>query len=627
MAESELVIKITGKQAEQSARSLGKVLDRLSKSGDKVQNSIDNVNKNTNQMSRSAKVATSSFRMLTGAVAGLSLTAFAKSVFDTTASFQSMKLQLKTLLGDMDSAEGAFKSLVAFSDKTPYSLEQSVKAFQKLAALGLKPSEAALTSYGNTASAMGKDLMQMIEAVADASTGEFERLKEFGIKASKQGDEVSFTFQGVTKTVKNSSEEIQKYLMGIGETNFAGAMDDQMAGLQGQLTNVQSEFAKLKAALGRGLEDSSFLMTIADWIKSIREALPAIISFFRNMGAQAAYIFSRIGMSWDRTIIGFKKGVLGWEYFFRLILAKIQGFFNDSTNWMIEKAGAITGLFSKDMEKGFQKLLTIRKANKTEEEKLRDEMLAQEDSFQRQLDYIAEQERMGGAILMNLEQQFEKDKQIAEAEQSKAESIDKYANMLSKAASAQDKLAEASKKTADSTKNQASETETMWQKMNRLTAEDGQTRSILTGEVIKPVTKEEEAARLKKYNRMTSGDMSDYKAMGGEAPATMDLSAGKGGGTFSPFSSMAAKGKEAVDAVVAGAKQAIEGAKDQIVANVKLGFEEELITQQFNVVREKLQSLANEPIYQKVVVQTVGGPGVPSDAVDQTSEKFGGRES
>ena len=30
---------------------------------------------------------------------------------------------------------------------------------------------------------MGKDITQMIEAVADAATGEFERLKEFGIKA------------------------------------------------------------------------------------------------------------------------------------------------------------------------------------------------------------------------------------------------------------------------------------------------------------------------------------------------------------------------------------------------------------------------------------------------------------
>ena len=34
--------------------------------------------------------------------------------------------------------------------------------------LGLTPSEAALKSYGDTSAALGKDLSQMIEAVADA---------------------------------------------------------------------------------------------------------------------------------------------------------------------------------------------------------------------------------------------------------------------------------------------------------------------------------------------------------------------------------------------------------------------------------------------------------------------------
>jgi uncharacterized membrane protein YqgA involved in biofilm formation len=47
---------------------------------------------------------------------------------------------------------------------------QFINAFIKLKALGLQPSKEALTSYGNTATAMGKSLDQMIEAVADAST-------------------------------------------------------------------------------------------------------------------------------------------------------------------------------------------------------------------------------------------------------------------------------------------------------------------------------------------------------------------------------------------------------------------------------------------------------------------------
>ena len=39
-----------------------------------------------------------------------------------------------------------------------------------------------IKSYGDTSAALGKDLSQMIEAVADAATGEFERLKSLASK-------------------------------------------------------------------------------------------------------------------------------------------------------------------------------------------------------------------------------------------------------------------------------------------------------------------------------------------------------------------------------------------------------------------------------------------------------------
>ena len=97
-------------------------------------------------------------------------------------------------------------------------------AFTKLVNLGLTPSETALQSYGDTSAALGKDLSQMIEAVADAATGEFERLKEFGIKAKNQGDTISFTFRGVTENVKNNATEIENYLIKLGQVNFDGAM-------------------------------------------------------------------------------------------------------------------------------------------------------------------------------------------------------------------------------------------------------------------------------------------------------------------------------------------------------------------------------------------------------------------
>ena len=70
---------------------------------------------------------------------------------------------------------------------------------------------------------MGKNLMQFVEAIADAATGEFERLKEFGIKARTQGEQVSFTFQGVTTTVGKNAAEIENYLRQIGMSSLPGA--------------------------------------------------------------------------------------------------------------------------------------------------------------------------------------------------------------------------------------------------------------------------------------------------------------------------------------------------------------------------------------------------------------------
>ena len=213
---------------------------------------------------------TSAFSILS--VAGLG--ALATGVIRTSMTFQDLKSSLKTVTGSAVEADKAFAQIEEFALTTPYELENVVKAFIKLKALGLDPSEEALESYGNTASAMGMDLNQMIEAVADAATGEMERLKEFGIKASKQGDEVSFTFQNVTTTVKNSSEEIQQYLLDIGNNQFGGAMADQMNNLRPAFSNLSAAIKDVQVQIGNaGINDLVVEITndMKDFVDSIDE--------------------------------------------------------------------------------------------------------------------------------------------------------------------------------------------------------------------------------------------------------------------------------------------------------------------------------------------------------------------
>lgn len=234
-----------------------------------VRVSATGVDKVTSQLNGLAKAAGAA------AAAVVSLET-AKQVFsalvDSQRNFDKLNSGLITMTGSAENAAKAFSVLQQFAKETPYGLNQAVEGFTKLVALGLNPSKEALISYGNTAAAMGKDLNQMIEAVADASTFEFERLKEFGIKSSQQADTVSFTFRGVTTTVKKNSEEIQKYLLNIGNTDFAGAMETRSKTLDGQLSSLADSFDGLVLAVAQ----SGFGDAVGEQAATAEDAITAL---------------------------------------------------------------------------------------------------------------------------------------------------------------------------------------------------------------------------------------------------------------------------------------------------------------------------------------------------------------
>jgi hypothetical protein len=212
---------------------------------------------------------------IAGTLTGIGIGLLGRDLVSVNEKFQNLKSSLKTVTGSAEAADAAFQKIETFALNTPFNLDQVVGSFIKLKALGLDPSERALNSYGNTASAMGKSLNQMIEAVADASVGEFERLKEFGIKARSEGDKVSFTFQGITTTVQKNAEAIQGYLLGIGENQFGGAMADQMENLTPAFSNFRASIEKLFLAVGEGgLNDAIVELTTntTDWINSLDAA-------------------------------------------------------------------------------------------------------------------------------------------------------------------------------------------------------------------------------------------------------------------------------------------------------------------------------------------------------------------
>jgi hypothetical protein len=235
-----------------------------------------------------------------GALAGMKLVS-------VTREFNKLSAGLITATGSSEGADKAFSALQDFAATTPSTLQDVTDAFIKLNNLGLGPSERALTSYGDTASAMGKDLMQFIEAVADASTAEFERLKEFGIRAKNQGDTIAFTFKGVTTTVANNAAAIEEHLIRLGEVNFAGAMQRRMETLDGALSNLGDSWDKLfltvsNAGVGSIIEDAARMgIEALDELSAEIESgqlpaqMEAIGSRFDAFGEDFANLFKGMG--------------------------------------------------------------------------------------------------------------------------------------------------------------------------------------------------------------------------------------------------------------------------------------------------------------------------------------------
>lgn len=227
------------------------------------------------------------FLSLGAAIEGL------KKLVEVNREFGILKAGLETATGSAQGANDAFIALQDFAKTTPYDLAQATSAFTQLVNLGLTPSERALKSYGDTSAALGKDLSQMVEAVADAATGEFERLKEFGIKSKNQGDTIAFTFKGTTETVKNNAAAIEEYLIKLGEVNFDGAMKKRMESLDGAIANLGDSWDAFFYQLGQ----SGATDVLKDSFNAVGDALNEVNSMLSS-GEMQGYI-EAIGISFS----------------------------------------------------------------------------------------------------------------------------------------------------------------------------------------------------------------------------------------------------------------------------------------------------------------------------------------
>ena len=108
-------------------------------------------------------------------------------IINVRGEFQKYEAVLTNTFQSNTRAAESMGMITEFAAKTPFQLNELTDSYVKLVNQGFTPTKNEMRQLGDLASSTGKGFNQLTEAILDAQTGQFERLKEFGIKPYQYG--------------------------------------------------------------------------------------------------------------------------------------------------------------------------------------------------------------------------------------------------------------------------------------------------------------------------------------------------------------------------------------------------------------------------------------------------------
>ena len=277
------------------------------------------------------------FKKLLGMIAtGITI----KASIDGASSMEQFRNTLETVLKDPNKARKKLAWANRFANKTPFESQEVVEGMTKLQSYGIEGDRILKTTnrtylemIGDMASGMGKSFDQAIEAVADARTGELERLKEFGITKNmiadfgkSKGLEI-FNNKGQIKDM----ELFNKTLFEMMDSRFGGAMEKQAKTFKGGLSTISGAFKSGLATLagvnefGDIVENSPFQILKDKVIIPFSELLVKLQEdgTFTKWAENLASVFQKL-ISWGEKIIKF---IVDWKELLIPLISALAGLF------------------------------------------------------------------------------------------------------------------------------------------------------------------------------------------------------------------------------------------------------------------------------------------------------------
>jgi len=246
----------------------------------RIEADMAGLRRDLNKVQKQTGKVGSAFKGLGKIIAGVLTAAAGVKIVNTIRQFEDLQATLVSVTGSAELAATSFELIRKFTATTTFQLEQTTGAFITLANAGIAPTSGVLTDVGNLAAAMGKDIRTVAQAIFNATTGEMEMLKQFGIVAKVEGENLAVTYKGVTETIDRSSDSIVEYIRTLSQQNFPDAIEARANTLSGAISNLGDQISEFFMAIGEG----GFKDALTDLVRDFSSILEAARPLARLIG-------------------------------------------------------------------------------------------------------------------------------------------------------------------------------------------------------------------------------------------------------------------------------------------------------------------------------------------------------
>jgi hypothetical protein len=270
---------------------------------------------------------------------------------------QQFLATMTKLTGSTEQAKKELQNLKTFAAQTPFEMGDLKQGELIMRAVGLETGKWRI-AIGDTAAAWkaaGKNYSDVVQAIADAQTGELERLKEFGITKQQITDKANKMFRN--KEIVNNKGQItdlnrfNQALLKLMEDRYGGMMKVQSQTFAGMMSNVKDFglqalevlsrplFDKLNAGAKSAMEGLQELQrngTLDVWAESIGNDIDSVIEFFQSVNWEA------VGMA--TKFVAVTAAAYGLAAGIRILAIAFAGL-NAANIWILAFSGLV-GLYS-----------------------------------------------------------------------------------------------------------------------------------------------------------------------------------------------------------------------------------------------------------------------------------------